>query len=61
VSDAVQRWRFTEWSQRELSDMDGRPKGVRERARGNQMPYKEIKRSFAIPRVQARSRRGQLK
>ena len=43
VSDACLRhvdWRFTEWSRRETSDIDGRPARARERERTSQMPYK---------------------
>ena len=42
--------RFTEWSQRELNDMDRKPEGVRKRGRANQTPYKKSKRRLQLLR-----------
>ena len=40
VSDAKRkRWRFTEWSRREASDIDGQLVRARERERASQTPY----------------------
>src|SRR4029434_10707087 len=34
------RWRFTEWSRGDASDIDGQPARARERERASQTPYK---------------------